>query len=190
MAEHPNESLPGFAFLFPQGPAQIGQNEQFMGQTTFAEVAFAHAPAAAAAGKCQGERRVFIGVEANRQAEITRPAAEQFVDRLAKQIFACAINQTEPSIGIEGEDRDFDLGHDRAEQRGCFEGAQPLHAQRLAELIDLEQDFAERVLGPRAAGADRVIAFAQGREQIAHRLERTHAVFPGAGKESRARKSR
>ena len=128
------------------------QNEQFMREPTLAEVALAHAPAAAPTGKCQGERRVFIGVEANRQTEITRPAAEQFVDRLAKQILACTINQTESSIRIEGEDRDFDPGHDRAEQRRCLEGSQPLHAQRLAELIDLEQDFAERVSRPARRG--------------------------------------
>jgi len=118
-------------------------------------------------------------------AASTRPAAEQFVDRLAKQILACTINQTEASIRIEGEDRDFNPGHDRAEQRSCLEGSQPLHAQRLAELIDLEQDFAERVLGPRASGTDGVIALAQGREQVTHSLERTHSVFPGAGKETK-----
>src|SRR6188474_983379 len=46
MAEHSHESLPGFAFLFPQGAAEIGQNEQFMGEATLAEVALAHTPAA------------------------------------------------------------------------------------------------------------------------------------------------
>ena len=48
--------------------------------------------------------------------------------------------------------------------------------------IDLEQDFAERVVGPRAAGANRVIALAQGGEQVAHRLQRTDDVFARAGK--------
>ena len=52
-------------------------------------------------------------------------------------------------------------------QRRRFEGAETLQAQGFAQLIDFEQRFAERVVGPRAAGANRVIAFAQSGEQIA-----------------------
>src|SRR5262249_42159324 len=68
--------------------------------------------------------------------------------------------------------------------RRCLEGSQPLHAQRLAQLVDFEQYFAERVLGARATGTDGVIALAQGREQVTHSLERTHGMFAGAGKET------
>ena len=75
-------------------------------------------------------------------------------------------------------------GHDRAQQRGRFEGAEPLHAQGLAERIDLQQDLAERVVDPRAASANRVIAFAQSGEQIAHGLERTDDMLARAGEET------
>ena len=44
VAEHPNESLPGVAFLFAQRAAQIGQDEQLMRQAALAKVAFAARP--------------------------------------------------------------------------------------------------------------------------------------------------
>ena len=98
MTEHPDEPLPRFAFLFPESAAQVGQDEEFMGQTAFAKIAPAHAPAAAAAGKGEGERCVFIGIETGREAQIGRPAAKQFVDRLAEQILAGAINETKAAV--------------------------------------------------------------------------------------------
>ena len=132
-------------------------------------------------GKVERERRVFVGVETDGETEIAGAAAEEFVDRLAEQIFAGAIDQAEAAIGIEGENGDVDLGHDGAKKGGGFKGAEPLHAQSFAELIDLEQDLAEGIVGPRAAGANRVIAFAEGGEQVAHGLERPDDVFARAG---------
>ena len=152
-----------------------------MGQTAFAKIAPAHAPAAAAAGKGEGERCVFIGIETGREAQIGRPAAKQFVDRLAEQIFAGAIDETKPAVRIEGEDRDIDFGHDGAKERGRFEGAEALDAQGFAQLIDFKQNLAERVIGLGAAGPNRVIAFPQGGEKIAHRLKRPNDVLARTG---------
>ena len=59
-------------------------------------------------------------------------------------------------------------------KRCRLEGAQTLQTQCFAERIDFEQRFAQRVFFPRAARANRVIAFAQCREQVRHRLQWTN----------------
>ena len=127
---------------------------------------------------------VFVGIETDGQSQIARAAPEQLVNRLAEQVFSSAIDEAQPAFWIESENRHVDLGHDGTEQGGGFEGAEPLDAQSFAQLIDLEQHFAERVVGPRAAGANRVIAFSQGGEQVAHRLERTDDMFARAGEKT------
>ena len=82
VAEHPNESLPRHPFFFAQGAAKIGQNEQLVRQTVFAELTFAHAPTTRPARETQAQGRVFVGVEANGKAKIGCAPAEQLVDRL------------------------------------------------------------------------------------------------------------
>ena len=106
------------------------------------------------------------------ESEIFRRSAEKFVHRLTKQIFPRAIHQSQSPVGIKCENGDIDLGHDRAQERGCFERAETLHAQGLAKRVYFEKNFAERIVPARAASADRVIAFPQRREKIAHRLQR------------------
>ena len=75
-------------------------------------------------------------------------------------------------------------------QRGRFECAETLHPQRFAERVDFEQHFAKRVVRARAAGANRVIAFAQRRQQIAHRLQRMDDVIARGRNESGAQRRR
>ena len=125
----------------------------------FAKGASPYSPATGTAGERQRQRLVFINIVTSGQSEIIGVAAQQFVHRLPEQIFAGTINEAQSSIWIECENRDVDLGHDRAQKCGCFERAQALHPQRFTERIDLEQHFAKRVVRSRAAGANRVIPF-------------------------------
>ena len=77
-----------FAFLFAQGAAQIGQHDQLVRQTAFAKVAPSDAPVGPQPpGNVSVRRRVFIGIEARRQAEIARAPAEQLVDWLRRADF-------------------------------------------------------------------------------------------------------
>ena len=82
VAEHPDEALPRRPLLFAQGPAQVGKDEQFMRQPVFAEVAFPYSPASGGTRKSQGERLVFVGIEAGGETEITGAFSKQLVDRL------------------------------------------------------------------------------------------------------------
>jgi len=52
-----------------------------------------------------------------------------------------------------------------------------LHPECFAKRVYLEQHFAQRVVCSRAAGANRVVAFPQRRQQIAHRLQRMDHVI-------------
>ena len=89
-----------------------------------------------------------------------------------QQPLAGAVDDAQPPLGIEGEDRDGNLLHHRAQQRRGFERTQALLAQRVGQRVHLEEHFAERVVAPLTAGADREVLFAQGRQQVRQRLER------------------
>ena len=52
--------------------------------------------------------------------------------------------------------------------------------QRFAKRIHFKQHFAKRIVRARAPGPNRIIAFPQRREQIAHRLQWTNHVFARA----------
>ena len=75
-------------------------------------------------------------------------------------------------LRIEGEDRDVDLLHDRAQQRRGFDGAEPLLVQRLGQRVDLDQRRAERIVRVGGAAADREVVLAKRGEQVGERLQR------------------
>ena len=80
--------------------------------------------------------------------------------------------------GVEREDGDVDLFHHTAEQRGRFEGAQPLGAEIVAQTVQLEEQQSERVLGIRPPGAERIVALAQRGQHVGDGLQGSHDVFP------------
>ena len=136
------------------------------------------------AGKRQRQGRVLVRFIDDLQPEIARAATEEFIHRKAEQILARAIHQPQPAVRIEGKDRDVDLGHDRAEQGGRFERAEALGAQGFAERIDFQQNFTQGVVNARASSTNRIIAFAQGGEQVRHGLQWPDEMFPRAHDES------
>src|ERR1051326_9186277 len=91
-----------------------------MRQAAVAKSAAPNAPSPRAAGEIEGQRRVLIRFKARRQTELVGAAAEQFVHRLAEQVFAGAINQSQTPVRIEGKNGDIDFGHDRTKKSGCF----------------------------------------------------------------------
>src|SRR5207247_1865775 len=115
VAEHADEPLPGAALFFAQGATEIGEHEQFVRQTAFAKCAAANAPSARAAGKTQSKRSVFIRFKTDRETEIAGASSQQFVNRLAEQMFPSTIDQAQTAVGIKSENGDLDLGHDRAQ---------------------------------------------------------------------------
>src|SRR2546430_9773719 len=100
-----------------------------MRQTTFAKSAAAHAPTARTSRKAQRKWRVFVGFQARLESQLARLLAKQFIDRFAEQMFAGAIDEAQTTVRIKREHRDFDLGHDRPQQRCGFERAQALKTQ-------------------------------------------------------------
>ena len=83
-------------------------------------------------------------------------------------------------VRVEGEHRDVDLDHHRAQQRPRLERPEPLIVQRLRQHVDLEHHRTERIVAAGAARADRKIAFAQRRQQVGQRLQRQHDAMPHA----------
>ena len=106
------------------------------------------------------------------QTEVVGDLADQVAAFAPEQPFAIPIDQDQPRVAIEGKNGDVDLGHHRAEQHGRLLRAKTLAAQRLGERVDLEHHLPQRVVGHRAAGADREVVFAKRGEEIRHRLQR------------------
>jgi hypothetical protein len=79
---------------------------------------------------------------------------------LSEQSFAGSIDKTQTAFWIESKNRDFNLPHNRAQERRCFKGAQALQAQSFAKRVDFEKDFSQCIVSAGAPRADRVIAFA------------------------------
>ena len=106
------------------------------------------------------------------ETELVGGAAEQLFGGLREQPLAGAVHEPQRLRAVEGEDRDVDLHHHRAQQRAGLERAEALLVQRRREHVHLEHDFAERVVAARAARADREVALAQRGEQVRQRLQR------------------
>ena len=141
--------------------------------------------------------RVLCGgpVQAGLQVQFGGGLPEQPLRRRGQQPFAGAIDQAQPLVLVEGEDRHIDLAHDGAQQGGGFQRAQALLAQGAAQRVDFAHHFAQRVVGTRRAAAHRVIALAQRAQQVRQRLQRKHHALahrqgkaqPGADNQHRQR---
>src|ERR1700737_240271 len=117
-----------------------------MGQAVFAERTASHPPAAGCARNAHRNRPILARIKTRLQAKISRLFSEQFIDWLAQEMFAGAIEQTQPPLRIECKHRHIDFGHDGSKQRGGFKSAQALHAQCFSQRINLEQNLTQRVV--------------------------------------------
>ena len=125
MAEDADESLPGVALFFAQGPAEIGQDEQFVRQTALAKCASPHSPSSGAAGKAQRERRVFIGIEATAAGRDRSPAGRATCPSAAPSKFSPArLTRRNRRSGSKVKTATSISAMIGAQQRGRFEGAQ------------------------------------------------------------------
>ena len=106
------------------------------------------------------------------ESELLGVPAEQALGRLTEQPRAGAVDELELVLLVEREDRDVDLRHHLAKERGRFERVEPLMAQRLDQRVHLDHDFAERIAAAGAARADGEVPFAERSQQVRERLER------------------
>ena len=171
MSEHANDSLPRQALFVAECLAQIRQHHQLMRLAALPERRATQLPPSGAAGehRVDGSRR--IAAQALFEAELCARAAEEALAGLREQALARAIEQPQPVRLVEGEDRDVDLLHHRAQQRCRLERAQSLRAQRRREHVHLEQREAERVAVARAARARGEISLAQRSQHVRDRLQ-------------------
>ncbi len=113
----------------------------------------------------------FLG-EHSGEAELGRAAALQRLARSAQQVLAGLVDDAQPQRHVERENRDVDVGDDLLQQRAGLERLEPLVVKRAAQRVDLDHDFAERVVGVDIAAAHRVVAFAQRFQHVCERLQR------------------
>src|SRR5882724_9812497 len=103
MADDTHEPLPCVSFFLAQRAAQVRQDEQFVWQASFPERTSSHAPSSGAARKRECKGRILVSVETNFESQIARAPAEQLVHWLPEQVFSGAVDQPQPSVGIERE---------------------------------------------------------------------------------------
>ena len=92
------------------------------------------------------------GQDASDRPSSSAPRPRRRSDGTAEQALARAVGQPQLALGVEGEDGDVDLGHDLAQERGRFQRAQPLLAQRGGEGVHLHEGEVQRVLACRRCG--------------------------------------
>ena len=152
--QDPDESLPGTALFFPQGPADIGQNDQGMRHTFLAEGAAAHQPARIRTAELQRNQSFALGRQARAKPNLSRGAPEQPHRGHLQQALSGGVDQTQNLVGIEGEQGYFDLLDDAAQQGGGFDGLNPPFRQQVGQGIDFQSKLAQRIVRGRAAGAE------------------------------------
>ena len=106
----------------------------------------------AAAGQARCRRRAAHRRTSRVSVELLGGAAEHLLHARAHQPLAGAVDDAQPLLRIEGEHRDVDLLHHRAQQRRGLDGAEALLVQRLGERVDLDQRGAERIVRIRRCG--------------------------------------
>ncbi len=115
-----------------------------------------------------------LAVEALREAQLLRVVTEQARRRLPEQPLTGRVDQHQPLVHVEREDRHVDGAHDALQQRGRFHGFGPLALKRVAERVDLDHDEIDARAGARAGAADGVVPLAQRAEEV--RLEQQHPL--------------
>src|ERR1700730_40721 len=106
-----------------------------MRQASLAKGTSPHPPTSGSSRKSQCQRCVLVCIQTNLQPKIARAPAEQLVHRLSEQVLTGAIDQPQAPFGIEGENGNVDLRHDRPKQRRRFESAKALKTQCFAERV-------------------------------------------------------
>ena len=146
VAHHPDQPLPGRQLLGPQRPADVGEHQQRVRPARLPEGAAAQLPAVRCpAGRASDSVRAgspsrhsarpsSVGAAAHRAAS-PAPRAERSPARLTSRRRA---------LVVEGEDRHVDLAQHLAQQRGRLHVVEPLLAQRLGELVELERPARRR----------------------------------------------
>ena len=93
--------------------------------------------------------------------DLPPPAPDQAFGRFGEQLLAGPVHQAQELLAVERKNRDIDLDHHFAQQRGGLESAEALLAQGATHGIHLLHDFAERVVNIRSTRPHRKIAFLQ-----------------------------
>src|SRR5216683_481721 len=171
VAHDANQALPGLALFVAEGAAEVTEHHQVMGQTGLAKGAAAHAPAAGAAGESQLHGAHRLVFEGSAESQFSGGEAEEAFRGAREEAFAGTIDEAQFVFVVEGENGHVDFFHNGAQERGGFEGAEALLAQRLAEGIDFDHDFAHGVVAASAAPAHGEIFFAHGGEEIGKSLQ-------------------
>src|SRR5204863_892824 len=125
--------LPRLPLFFAQRAAEVGHHEQKMRHALFAKRRAANAKASVSAGQQDFGGKRFVAAEKGLEAEVLRGARVQLFGGTPEETLAGAIDETEPPLIVEREDRGVDLLDDGSHERGRFDLAEAARAQRVGQ---------------------------------------------------------
>ena len=106
------------------------------------------------------------------KAEFARAAAEAAGVGQAEEFESGVVDQLQSVVAVEGEQRSMHDFEDAGEQGRGLKRAHSLFLEQVGESIDLRGQFADSIGRESTAGAEGVVAFAQGRDNVGKRLQR------------------
>ena len=184
MAEDPDEALPGLPLLLAQGAADVGEDEQAVGEPSLSEGAAPGLEAARPARQGEVEHaRLARRVRGLRrpqrlpEAQLLGAPAEELLGRPVEQPLPRAVHQAQAPLVVEREHRHVDLLHDLAEEGGGLQGAQTLLAQGLRERVHLQHGLGERIVALGPPGPEREVLLAERGQQVREGLQGTDDVL-------------
>ena len=171
VAQYADQALPCRLLFFLQRQADVGQQQKRVRHAVLAESGFAQKPSRGLGAK--GVNALIGGGQKIVEPQFARRCARSIARRgRPSSLRPGVVHQLQKVFAVKGEERrvhDFE----NARQQGCsFERAHALFLQQVGQGVDLPSQFAKGIAGIGAAGAKRVVAFAQRRDNVGERLQR------------------
>src|SRR5216684_7287703 len=172
MPKNANEPLPRFALFVAERAAQIAQDHEMMWQAALAERPATHSPAPRTAWKRQLHGVRGFALQASSQSQLLRGEAQQAPFGTAQETLASTIDQPQPAVVVEGEDRQVNLLHYRPQEGIGLQRAQALLPKYFTEGIDFNYHLTHGVVGSPPASAQGKVLLPQRRQEIRKCLQR------------------
>src|SRR4051812_7647672 len=131
-----------------------------MNLTGASKTGHANIPSRRGSAEIALHRRCIARFQKIRETGICRAFAEETLRGTLEQPLAGAIDELDPRLGIEREDRGVDFADDRANKSGGLDRGEPPPAHGDAQLIQLEENLAEASRLGCLARTDRVVLLA------------------------------
>jgi hypothetical protein len=195
VADDADEASPGEALLFTEGGADVREDDEGVGDAALAEGTAVDHPASGLFGaRAHARRGSFelndgfggsLGDFAEEIGESQFPGgfAEVPGGLEAEDALGGGVEEAEARVLIEGKDGCIHFSDDATEQGDSFEGGDALGLESVGKGVDFEGELAEGVVAGGSTGAERVVLFAEGGDDVGEGLNGANGFFNEGGED-------